>query len=52
MAETITPAQLDSMLAIQNALNQVWGVPVNNRPDPVWARLRGLLLLVLFASAC
>jgi YihY family inner membrane protein len=35
-------------IAIQNALNQVWGVPVNTRPDPVRARLRGLLLLVLF----
>jgi membrane protein len=35
-------------VAIQNALNQVWAVPVSRRPDPVRARLRSLLLLVLF----
>jgi membrane protein len=35
-------------VAIQNALNQVWGVPMNRRPDPVRARLRSLLLLLLF----
>ncbi len=35
-------------VAIQNALNQVWAVPVNKRPDPLRARLRSLLLLVLF----
>jgi membrane protein len=35
-------------VAIQNALNQVWGVAINKRPDPVRARVRGLLLLVLF----
>ena len=34
-------------VAIQNALNQVWGVPVNKRPDPLRARLRSLLLLGL-----
>jgi YihY family inner membrane protein len=34
-------------VAIQNALNQVWGVPVNKRPDPVRARLRSLALLGL-----
>jgi YihY family inner membrane protein len=31
--------------ATQNALNKVWGVPRNARPDPVRARLRSLLLL-------
>ena len=35
-------------VAIQNALNQVWAVPVSRRPDPFRARLRSLLLLVLF----
>jgi YihY family inner membrane protein len=31
--------------ATQNALNKVWGVPRNARPDPLRARLRSLLLL-------
>ena len=34
-------------VAIQNALNQAWGVPMHRRPDPVRARLRSLLLLGL-----
>jgi hypothetical protein len=34
-------------VAIQNAFNQVWGVPVHRRPDPIRARLRSLLLLGL-----
>jgi membrane protein len=34
-------------VAIQNAFDQVWGVPVHRRPDPVRARLRSLLLLGL-----
>ena len=34
-------------VAIQNALNQVWGVPINKRPDPFRARLRSLRLLGL-----
>jgi YihY family inner membrane protein len=34
-------------VAVQNALNHVWGVPINKRPDPFRARLRSLLLLVL-----
>jgi membrane protein len=34
-------------VAVQNALNTVWGVPINKRPDPFRARLRSLLLLVL-----
>lgn len=33
--------------ATQNALNKVWGVPRNSRPNPVKARLRSLLLLVI-----
>ncbi len=39
---------LGMAVAIQNALNQVWGVSVNKRPDPLRARLRSLRLLVLF----
>jgi membrane protein len=31
--------------ATQNALNKVWGVPRNARPNPIRARLRSLLLL-------
>jgi membrane protein len=34
-------------VALQNAFNQLWGVPVNRRPDPFTARLRSLLLLFL-----
>jgi membrane protein len=32
--------------ATQNAMNQVWAVPRNKRPDPIRKRLRGLLLLL------
>jgi membrane protein len=32
---------------VQNALNHVWGVPINKRPDPLRARLRSLLMVVL-----
>jgi YihY family inner membrane protein len=31
--------------ATQNALNKIWGVPRNARPNPIRARLRSLLLL-------
>jgi YihY family inner membrane protein len=31
--------------AAQNALNKMWGVPRNSRPNPITARLRSLLLL-------
>ena len=34
-------------VAVQNALNHVWGVPINKRPDPFRARLRSLLMLAL-----
>jgi membrane protein len=34
-------------VAVQNAFNQLWGVPVNRRPDPFTARLKSLLLLLL-----
>ena len=36
-------------VAIQTALNQVWAVPRYARPDPVFSRLRGLLLFVLLS---
>lgn len=32
-------------MALQNAMNTVWRVPVNRRPNPLTGRLRGLLLL-------
>jgi membrane protein len=34
-------------VALQNALDQVWGVPVAKRPNPFLARLRSLLMLGL-----
>ncbi|HZG92626.1 MAG TPA: YihY/virulence factor BrkB family protein [Pseudonocardia sp.] len=34
-------------VALQNALNQIWGVPVHRRPNPFLARLRSLLMLGL-----
>ncbi|WP_207944646.1 YihY/virulence factor BrkB family protein [Actinomadura rubrisoli] len=33
--------------ATQNALNKMWGVPRNSRPNPVAARLRSLALLIV-----
>jgi membrane protein len=33
--------------SVQNTLNKVWGVPRNSRLNPVRARLRSLLLLVI-----
>jgi YihY family inner membrane protein len=37
-------------LAAQNAMNQLWGVAFNRRPDPIRARGRALLLLVLLGG--
>jgi YihY family inner membrane protein len=37
--------------ATQHALNKVWGVPRNSRPNPVKARLRSFLLLVAGGAA-
>jgi YihY family inner membrane protein len=34
----------------QNAMNQIWGVPRNQRPNPIKARGRSLVLLVLLGS--
>ncbi len=33
--------------AVQNAFNKVWAVPRNERPNPIVARLRSLLLLLI-----
>lgn len=35
--------------AAQNAMNTVWQVPRNNRPNPIFSRLRSLLLLTVLA---
>lgn len=37
-------------VAIQTALNRVWAVPRYARPDPVFSRLRGLLLFALLGA--
>jgi membrane protein len=37
--------------AFQNAMNTVWGVPRNQRPDPVKSRGRSLVLLVVVGGA-
>ncbi|PYE18090.1 YihY family inner membrane protein [Williamsia limnetica] len=35
--------------AAQNAMNTVWAVPRNKRPNPIFSRLRSLLLLTVLA---
>jgi YihY family inner membrane protein len=37
--------------AIQNAMDSVWAVPRNQRPDPLRSRLRSLLMLIVLGSA-
>jgi membrane protein len=37
--------------AAQSAFNRIWGVPRYLRPNPLWARLRGLLLLTVLGCA-
>lgn len=37
--------------AVQNAMDSVWAVPKNQRPDPIRARLRSLLLLLVLGTA-
>ena len=37
--------------AVQNAMDSVWAVPRNRRPDPLRSRLRSLALLLVFGSA-
>jgi membrane protein len=38
-------------LAVQNAMDSVWAVPRNVRPDPIRSRRRSLLLLLVLGSA-
>jgi membrane protein len=37
--------------ALQNAMDSVWAVPRNNRPDPLRSRLRSLRLLLVLGGA-
>ena len=37
--------------ALQNAMETIWAVPRNIRPDPIRSRLRSLLLLVVLGTA-
>jgi membrane protein len=37
--------------AIQNAMDSIWAVPRNVRPDPLRSRLRSLLMLIVLGSA-
>lgn len=37
--------------ALQNAMDTVWAVPRNKRPDPIRSRVRSLLLLLVLGSA-
>jgi membrane protein len=37
--------------AVQNALDTLWAVPRNDRPDPIRARIRSLLLLLVLGTA-
>ena len=38
---------LNGSTAAQSAMDRIWGVPRYRRPDPIRARLRGLVLLVV-----
>jgi YihY family inner membrane protein len=37
--------------AVQNAMDSVWAVPKNQRPNPIRSRVRSLLLLLVLGSA-
>ena len=43
-------AGMGAVLAAENAMNQLWGVPFKRRPDAIRARGRALLLLLLLGS--
>ncbi len=43
-------AGIGAMTAAQYALNEVWDIPVEDRPNAAKARLRGLLMLVVFGA--
>lgn len=38
-------------VAVQNAMDTVWAVPRNLRPDPIRSRVRSLVLLIVLGSA-
>ncbi len=40
-------AGLGTMLASQHAFNTVWGIPWHRRPNPLTARLRGLMMFAV-----
>ena len=43
-------AGMGVFLASQNAMNHLWGVPFKRRPDPIRARGRALLLLLVLGA--
>jgi YihY family inner membrane protein len=43
-------AGMGVFLASENAMNHLWGVPFKRRPDPIQARGRALLLLLLLGG--
>jgi len=43
-------AGMGVFLAAQNAMNHLWGVPVKRRPDPLHARGRALVLLLVLGG--
>ena len=43
-------AGLGIMNASQNAFNRIWGVPFKDRPDFLFIRLRGLLMLAILGA--
>ena len=43
-------AGMGAVMAAQNAMNHMWGVPFKRRPDPLKARVRALLLLGLLGG--
>jgi membrane protein len=44
-------AGMGAVLAAENAMNLLWGVPFKRRPDFVRARIRAVLLLLVFGGA-
>jgi len=43
-------AGMGAVLAAENAMNQLWGVPFRRRPDFLRARVRALLLLIVLGG--
>jgi membrane protein len=44
-------AGMGVVLAAQNAMNHLWDVPFRDRPNPIVARVRALVLLLVFGVA-